>query len=83
MRDVLVPVTEARHRLREILEGLDSSNVILVRHSRPVAVVIDPMRYERLLDYIEDLEDQVSVLTAADEGERIPLEKVKAELGLS
>lgn len=82
-RDLLVPVTEARDRLREILDQLDEANIILLRRSKPVAVVIDHERYARLLDRIEELEDQLSVLASqSDSSARVPLDKVKAELGL-
>ena len=83
MRDMLIPVTEARDRFRELIERLGEANVVLVRRSKPVAVVMDHARYERLLDRIEDLEDELSVLAAASDSEaRIPLATVKAELGL-
>ncbi len=78
-----VPVTEARERLKGIIDSLEESTFMLVRHSRPAAVVLSPARYDALLDRIEHLEDQCSVLYAQlHPNEATSLEKVKAELGL-
>lgn len=78
-----VPVTEAREKMKEIIDSLEDANFVLVRHSRPAAVVISPARYDALLDRIEHLEDQCSVLYAQlHPEETISLDKVKTELGL-
>lgn len=78
-----VPVTEAREKLSGIIDSLEESTVMLVRHSRPAAVMVSPARYEALLDQIEHLEDQCSVLYAQLHPEKtVSLDKVKAELGL-
>lgn len=82
--DNLVPLTEAKNRLHEIVRQAEDDNVILLRHGRPVAVLISPTALQSLLDELEDMKDRCSVLEsrldAADM--RIPLEKVKIELGL-
>ncbi|MBI4728387.1 MAG: type II toxin-antitoxin system Phd/YefM family antitoxin [Acidobacteria bacterium] len=85
MRDEVVPVSEARSRLNDLLTNmLPTRNLLLVRHGRPVAVVISPRRYEALLDTLEDLADELSVL--ADRlglEERVSLEKVAEDLRLT
>ena len=63
MRDELVPVTDARSRLNDLIRAvLPDRNVVLLRHGRPVGILIDPDRFEALIDRIEDLEDAISVL---------------------
>ncbi len=65
MRTKLVPITEARTRMRELVDRLDeSSAVVFLRHSRPAAVLVSPERYDELVDRIEHLEAQLSVLHA-------------------
>lgn len=38
--------------------------VYLLRRGKPVAVLVDADKYERLIDHIEDLEDTLAVLRA-------------------
>jgi hypothetical protein len=45
----LVPLSEAKTHLHEIVRRLDRGDVVLVRHGRPVAAVIDFRRYRDLL----------------------------------
>lgn len=67
----LVPVTEARARMNElVMEIVPKRDVVLVRRSRPVAIVVSPDRYEAMLQRIEDLEDQLSVLEARLSGDK-------------
>jgi prevent-host-death family protein len=82
-RDLMVPVTEARERFKEILASMADRNVLLLRHGRPVAVLISPDRYNDLLDRVELLEGEIGVLAVkAGLDETVPWEKVKAEAGV-
>lgn len=78
----LVPVSEARVRLAELIEEADGEEVLLLKHGRPVGVLLSHDGYERLLDHIEDLEDELSVRRAGEDGPPISLDKLKAELGI-
>ena len=82
--DNLVPLTEAKNRLHEIVRQAEDDNIVLLRHGRPVAVVISPAALQGLLDELEDLKDKISVLESRlDSADmRVSLEKVKVELGL-
>lgn len=81
-RTAMVPVTEAREKMKDILGMLEDSTVTLVRHSRPAAIMLSPERYYELLDAIEHLENQCSVLHAQLHPEEADSwEKAKAELG--
>jgi len=78
-RDMLVPVTEARERFKEILEGMAERNVLLLRHGRPVAVLISPDRYNEMLDRIELLESENGLLAIkAGLDDTVPWQNVKA-----
>lgn len=64
-KDALVPLTEARSRIYDLIrQVLPQRNVVLLRHGRPVGVLMDPTRYEQLLDRLETLEDEISVWEA-------------------
>lgn len=84
MSNHLVPVTDARDRLAELIRDAESNDVTLLRHGRPVAYLIGVERYEALLDQIDDLGDRLAAFESAhsEPDLRVPLEKVKAELGL-
>jgi prevent-host-death family protein len=58
----LIGVSEARDRLKELVDEVQNRDVIVLRHNRPVALLVAPDRVERLLDRIEDLEAQVGLL---------------------
>lgn len=80
----LVPLSEAKIRLHEIVRRLPARDVLLLRHGRPVAVVMDYEKHRRLIEVLEDLQDRLSVHEARSEPHdtRIALAKVKSELGI-
>ena len=79
-------VTELRDHLAETLDALNTeSAVMVVRHSRPAAYLVSPALLERLLERIEDLEDQMDMQAAlADHrrGKAVDAEEVFGRLGL-
>jgi prevent-host-death family protein len=77
-----IPVSEAREKLSEAVETAQSEAVFLERYGRPAAVLLSPARYEELLEALEDVEDVAAFDAAmAEEGENLPWEEVKADLG--
>lgn len=75
-------VSTARARLPELLEIARTEAVYLERYGKAAAVVISPERHEELLAALEELEDvQAFDEAMAEEGENIPWEQVKADLG--
>lgn len=77
-------VSEAREHLAEVIESAQRSGepVYLTRRGKPVAVVIDPEVFERLLDDAEDAIDRAELALAREENDFVPWEQVKADLGL-
>jgi prevent-host-death family protein len=81
--DRLVGVTDVRDSLKDLLDEVREQNIIVLRHNRPVAVILHPDRLERLLDRIEDLEDTVAVLEdRLDPDDTVPHEDVMKRAGL-
>jgi prevent-host-death family protein len=81
---MLVPISEAKGRLSELVRTAEDEDVVLLRHGRPAGVLISTRRLEALFETIEDLEDRLAAHEASDMPEDmwIPWEKVKVELGL-
>jgi antitoxin StbD len=78
--DAIIPISEAKGRLSELVRESDDHNVVLARHGHQAAVLMSARRYEAVLDEIEDLRDRLSVHER--EGVTIGLDKLKAELGV-
>ena len=52
-----VSVTELKRNFAEIIQQAEDSPVALLNHNRPKAYLLPAAHYERLLAYMEDLED--------------------------
>jgi PHD/YefM family antitoxin component YafN of YafNO toxin-antitoxin module len=67
-----------------MLEQAAEEAVLIERYGKPAGVLLSPERYEELLEALEELEDIRAFDAAmAEEGENLPWEQVKAELGWS
>jgi prevent-host-death family protein len=77
-------VSEAREHLADVIDSAQRTGepVYLTRRGRAVAVVVDPVVFEKLLDDAEDALDRAELALARDEDDDIPWEQVKADLGL-
>lgn len=68
--------------MAEVVETAGREPVVLERHGREAAVVISPQRYAELLKAWEEAEDVAAFDEAmAEEGENIPWDQVKVDLG--
>lgn len=77
-------VSEAREKLAEVIDAAQSEAVVLERHGRPAAVVVSVHEYEKLLDALEEAEDIAAFdASMGEEGQNIPWEQVRADLGWS
>ena len=75
-------VSDARENLAEAIDTAQSEAVVLERYGRPAAVLVSIERYEQLLDALEEAEDIAAFdASLAEEGDNIPWEQVKADLG--
>lgn len=87
----VVPFTEARSRLTELLDAVEArhEHVVITRNGRPAAVVVSTEEWEALEETVEVLQDE-ELLTALRESEEdvaagrlFSLDEVKRELGLA
>ncbi len=80
-----VAVSEAREQLANVIDSASRTGepVYLTRRGKPVAVVVDPGVFEKLLQDAEDAIDRAELMLAREEDDFIPWEQVKAELGLA
>ena len=77
-------MSEAREKLSEVIDAAQSEAVILERYGRPAAVVVSLERYQQLLDALEEAEDVAAFDAAmAEDGDNIPWDQVRADLGWS
>lgn len=87
----MVPFTEARARLTELLDEVNErhEHVVITRNGRPAGVVISSDEYEALAETLEVLDDE-DALEALRESEAdvragrvYSLDEVRRELGLA
>lgn len=81
----MVSVSEAKVRLHELVGKSDARPLVVLRHSRPAAVVLSYNRWVGLLREVEDLRDRLALLKSkgSPPDMRLSADKVRAELGLT
>ena len=79
---IVMSVAHLRSHLSEALAQVGNEPVTIERHGRRTAVLVGPEDYDRMVAALEDAED-IGAFDAAmsEEGEDIPWEQVKADLG--
>ncbi len=76
-------VSDARKDLPSLIDKSKKEPIVINRHGKPEAVIINIHQYEEFLDAVEELEDIALAEEALrDPGPNIPWEKVKKDLGL-
>ena len=78
-------VTEASRRgvARLVADAAHGTEVVVERHGRPVAAVVDVERFDEVARLRDDLRDLALVIgrAAADDGRRTPLDDVVDAFG--
>ena len=79
-----ISVSKAREKLSEVVQVSQTEPVVLEHYGRPAAVIVSPEHYDELLEAFEESQD-VAAFDAAlsEEGNNIPWEQVKIDLGWS
>lgn len=76
-------ISDARAELANAITRAKKKPVTIVRHGKPVAVLITPSLYEKFVESMEELEDIADFDAAASDGDpSIPWEQAKKDLGL-
>ena len=80
----MVPVSEAKIRLHELVNEVADHPVLLVRHSRPEAVLVSYDRWLELRREMADLLDRLALYRSrrSPADLRLSPDKVMSELGL-
>ncbi len=74
--------SRAREFFSEVVDTSQSEPVFIERRGEVAAVVISPSLYAKMLDALEDADDVAAFDEAlGEEGDTIPWEQVKADLG--
>lgn len=66
LANMSVSVTELKRNYADILRQADDSPVAVLNHNRPEAYLVPASHYERLMAYLEDMEDAKLVRERAD-----------------
>lgn len=66
LSNITVSVTELKRNFANILKQADDCPVAVLNHNRPEAYLLPAAHYERLMAYLEDLEDAKLVRERAD-----------------
>ncbi|MDO5675879.1 MAG: type II toxin-antitoxin system Phd/YefM family antitoxin [Propionibacteriaceae bacterium] len=79
-----ITVSEARATLPALIDIAHREAVILTRRGKAAGVLISPEAYERMMAALEEAEDVAAFDEAmAEEGNNIPWDLAKADLGLA
>ncbi len=66
LSSITVSVTELKRNFAGILKQADDCPVAVLNHNRPEAYLLPAAHYERLMAYLEDLEDAKLVRERGD-----------------
>lgn len=76
----MIPVSEAKAHLTELVRDAVDGDITLLRHGRPVAYIVSVENQNALLERLEDAEDKLALYQR--DGVTMDFEKLKTELGL-
>ena len=77
-------VSEARENFSEAVEDAQKKPVQILKHGKPVAVLINPSLFEKFLDSMEELEDIAAYDAAkARKEDSVLWQDARKDLGLA
>ena len=75
-------VSEARESFADALSQVSQGPLNITRHGETIAVLIDPVVYQKLTEAAEEIDDARALDEAPEEGsDLIPWDDVKRDLG--
>jgi len=79
-----ISISDARENLSAAVGDSRKKPVRILKHGKPVAVLINPSMYEKFVDSMEELEDIAAFDEAiSDKTPGIPWQQVKKDLGIA
>ncbi len=66
----IATISELRNKSSKILNSLKENRVILQRHKKPVAIMVDYKQYENVEEMLEFAEDYILGMTALQRDEK-------------
>jgi prevent-host-death family protein len=79
-----ISISDARGNLSAAVNDSRKKPVRILKHGKPVAVLINPSMFEKFVDSLEELEDIAAFDEAiVDKTPGIPWHQVKKDLGIS
>ncbi|MCL2804105.1 MAG: type II toxin-antitoxin system Phd/YefM family antitoxin [Micrococcales bacterium] len=77
-----VSVAEARRNLAAVLDEAARQPIVIERRGKAAAVIVEVDQFQQICDAQDDLDDIAAFDSAmAEEGENLPWEQAKADLG--
>lgn len=77
-----IGVADARRNFADVIQRAQQEPVVIARRGLPEAVVVSAEHFERLNEALEQMADVAAFDEAvAEEGDNLPWEQVKADLG--
>jgi prevent-host-death family protein len=77
-------ISELRADIARAVSSTKRAPIAISKHGEPVAFLVSPSMYEKMIDAMEELEDIADFDAAmANPSEGIPWEKVRKDLGLA
>ena len=78
-----ISISDAREGLSAAVNESRRKPVRILKHGKPVAVLINPSMYEKFIDSMEELEDIAAFDDAlSDKSVGIPWAQIKKDLGI-
>lgn len=79
-----ISISDARENLSAAVSDSRKKPVRILKHGKPVAILINPSMYEKFVESMEELEDIAAFDEAtADKTPGIPWHQVKKDLGIA
>ena len=80
-----IPISDLRFQQTDVLARVEDSPVVLTKQGRAVAVLVDPIYWNHIIEELEDLADSLTIAQsklalAAGTEELVDWETVKQEL---
>ena len=78
-----ISVSQARYKFAEVVASAQTEPVELEQHGQRAAVIVSPAQYDAMQEALEESQDNAAFdASLLEEGENIPWEQVRSDLGL-